>query len=103
LQDRVATRLDELVVQAGDVFDAEQSATTLRALLSNIISDPYEPKFRTINLSDKVIASKVAQYPASMALLKSVGFGADSENETIGTGKKVINVEPISVAREAID
>lgn len=104
LHDKVATRLEELVKQTGDVFDAEQSATTVRSLLSNILRDPYEAKFRTINLANKVVANKVARYPACMAMLKSVGFVADHQDTmTIGKNKKIINVTPLSVTREAID
>lgn len=104
LQDRVAARLDELVEQTGDVFDAEQSATTIRSLLSNIIREPYESKFRSINLSNAVVASKIGKYPACLAMLQGIGFAADGPTKlTIGRGKNVINVAPVHTTREAID
>jgi thioredoxin 1 len=103
LQDRIATRMEDLVKETGNVFDAEQSIVTIRSLLSNIIRDPYEAKFRTINLSNKVIASQVAKYPACVAMLKSIGFSRDGSNLTIGKGKAFVNVAPITVTRDAID
>ena len=103
LQDLVAARIDDLVEQTGNVFDAEQSLVTMRSLLSNIIRDPYDAKFRTVNVSNKVIASKIAQYPACIGILRSIGFLADGPNWTIGKGKAFVSVASLSVARDAFD
>lgn len=108
LQDRVAQLMEQLVEQrAGDVYDAEQSVKTVRALLSNTIRDPMEAKFRSVNLANKVISAKVARYPAAVAMLKIVGYRPDASNDgntlTLGKGKTVINVAPLSVTRDAID
>jgi len=105
LQDRVRARLEELQQQAGDFVDAEESTIVLRSLFSNVIKDPFEPKFRTVNLRNKKIAKAIAQYPASMAILKSVGFRPTSEgdSDSLMLKKKVINVAPLLVARDCID
>jgi thioredoxin 1 len=103
LQDRITTHIENLVQQVGNVFDAEQSVVTIRSLLSNIIRDPYEEKFRTINLSNKVIATKVAKYPACIAILKSNGFAKSESTMVIGKGKGFVNVAPLTVTRDAID
>jgi thioredoxin 1 len=103
LQDRIASQIDSLVQQTGNVFDAEQSVVTIRSLLSNIIRDPYEAKFRTVNLSNNVIAMKIAQYPACLAMLKSIGFARDGSTMAIRKGKPFVNVAPLAVARDAID
>lgn len=104
LQERVLARLDELAAETGDFFDAEASCMTLRSLLSNVVRDPYEPKFRNINLANKKIAATVARYQASLAVLKSVGFSAaDDSTLVIGQDKTLVNVAPLLVARDCID
>lgn len=105
LQDRTVARLDELV-QNTNMADAEEAAKTIRTLLSNVIRDPYETKFRKVNLANKVIAARVASQPSAVAILKSVGFGAeggDGDILVIGKGKKAVNVAPLLVARDCID
>jgi thioredoxin len=104
LHDKVSERLEELVAQTGDVYLAEQSASTIRSLISNILRDPYELKFRSVNLANSVIASKIARYPACMTMLRGIGFVHDSENKlSFGKSKAIVNVAPLNVAREAID
>jgi len=104
LQDRVSTLLDDLVTQTGDVYDAEQSAKTVRALLSNCIRDPFNAKFRSVNLGNKVISAKVSQYSHAVALLKITGFQADDNNTlTLGKGKNIVNMAPLTFTRDAID
>jgi thioredoxin 1 len=104
LQDRIASRMDDLVKETGDVLQAEDSAKTVRSLLSNVIRDPFSAKFRSVNLTNKVIAAKIAKYPACVAVLTSIGFGEDGpETLTIGKGKKILNVASLSVARDSID
>lgn len=107
LQDHTTSRLDDLVVQTGNVYDAEQSAQTIRSLLSNIVRDPFSSKFRTVNLDNKVIAAKVSPYPAALAMLKSVGFtedkGAKERTMSLPKNKRIVNVAPIAVARDSID
>jgi thioredoxin-like negative regulator of GroEL len=105
LQDRVSARLDELVQASGDLVDAEESAMILRSLLSNAVKDPFEVKFRSVNLANKVIASKVTKFPPCLAILKSVGFVASGDGQTmiLGQGKKIVNVAAMTVARNCID
>ena len=105
LQDRTVARLDELV-QNTNMADAEEAAKTIRTLFSNIIRDPYETKYRTVNLANKVIAARVASQPPAVAILKSVGFGPEDGSGdvmVIGKGKKAANVAPLLVARDCID
>jgi thioredoxin len=105
LQDRMMARLDDLA-EDGGVLQAEVAAQTIRSLLTNVIQNPYEAKYRTVNLSNKVLANKVAQFPAAVAIFKSCGFvpdKADSELLVLGQGKKLVNVAPLSVAKNCID
>jgi thiol-disulfide isomerase/thioredoxin len=103
LQERISMRLDELTEQTGDFAQAEESIQVLRSLFSNVIRDPSATKFRSVKLDNKVIASKVAKYPACLAILKNVGFSGDSNTLTLGKGKKIVNVAPLTVARDCID
>jgi thiol-disulfide isomerase/thioredoxin len=108
LQDKVGAKLDELTKLSGDLVDAEESATILRSLLSNVIKDPLDMKFRSVNLANKVIAAKITKYLPCIAILKSVGFvkvsGTSGENTMmLASGKKIVNVAPLTVARDCID
>lgn len=105
LQDRVSSNLDKLVQETGDASRVEETAIVMRALLSNIIKDPYEQKYRTANLNNPKIAAKVATFPTALAIMKSVGFAssADGNSMTLGKGKKLVNVAPLMVARDSID
>ena len=68
LQNKILKDLDELVtvVSAGDnesttgMAVADDTARVLRSLMSNVIRNPFEVKFRTIKLDNKVIAAKVS-------------------------------------------
>jgi thioredoxin len=106
LQTRVAAQLEALVnSHNGNMANAEDSAMLLRTLLSSLIRDPYSLKFRRINLENKKIAEKVGAYSPCIAILKSVGFSLDVGGKYLvaGSNKKVINVSPLSVARDCID
>lgn len=106
LQVRTNAKLDELVeVRDGNMADAEESAKVIRSLLSNIIRDPFEIKYRRVNLENKVIAARIGKYPCVLSILKSVGFGSDAGGSQmiLGRGKKVVNIAPLVVARDTID
>jgi thioredoxin-like negative regulator of GroEL len=106
LQDRTAARLDQLVdLCGGNMADAEDSAKVIRSLLSNVIRDPFETKYRRVNLQNKVLAAKVAAFSPCISILKSVGFVAESDGSAmmLGKNKKVVNVAPVTVARDCID
>lgn len=102
LTDRITTRLNELV-QDESVADVEGSATLIRTLLNNVVKNPYEPKFRKVNLENKKIASMIGNNANCLSVLKSVGFSKDGTEMHLAKGKKVINVAPLVVARDCID
>jgi thioredoxin-like negative regulator of GroEL len=102
LTDRIQTKLDELVAD-DSVADVEGSASLLRTLLNNAITDPYDPKYRKINLTNQRIASKIGGNSACLAILKNVGFSKSAGGLTIGKGKKIINVAPLVCARDTIE
>lgn len=106
LQDRTVARLDDLVHKSpGNLADAEECAKTVRSLLSNIVRDPYDAKYRRINLGNKVVAARIAAHAPCMQILKSVGFSTEDGGGAlvIGNGKKVVNVAPLLVTRDCID
>lgn len=107
LQVRTNNKLDELVEVRGDMADAEESAKVLRSLLSNVIRDPFDMKFRRVNLDNRTVASKIGAFPPALAILKSVGFvseqGSGVNALILGKGKKMVNVAPFVVARDTID
>lgn len=107
LQGKVAKMLDELVLDIGGetgMAVADDSARVLRSLMSNLIKDPFEEKFRRVNLTNKVIAEKVASHQPCLRILQSIGFVADGDSAlVVGKGKRIVNIAPISVARDCID
>ena len=102
LTDRINTKLDDLV-NDDTVSDVEGAATLIRTYLNNIVKNPYEQKYRKINLENKVVESKIGNNASCLAVLKSVGFGKSGTEMVLGKGKKVINVAPMVVARDTID
>lgn len=107
MQVRTNNKLDELVEVRGDMSDAEETAKVVRSLLSNVIRDPFEMKFRKVNLENKIISARVGNFAPAVAILKSVGFKDDDASSSktliLGKGKKIVNVAPLVVARDAID
>jgi len=107
LQNKIAKDLDELVETIGGetgMAVADDTARVLRSLMSNVIKDPFEVKFRKINLGNKILASKVAQYPPCISVLKSIGFVQEGESTmVVAKGKKVVNIAPFVVGRDCID
>jgi thiol-disulfide isomerase/thioredoxin len=102
LTDWITTKLDQLV-QDDSVPDVEGCATLIRTLLSNIIRDPYNDKYRRINLQNKVFASTIGGNASCLAVMKSVGFALSQKEMVLAKGKRVINVAPLVVARDCID
>lgn len=103
LQVRTNNMLDEIAKIRGDMGTAEETAKVLRSLLSNVIRDPFEQKFRQVNLGNKIIQAKVGSFPPAISILKSVGFEAVDNVLFLGKGKNVVNVAPLVVARDTID
>ena len=74
LQNKILMELDELVKVVSEDGDegtsgsgntmgmavADDTARVLRSLMSNVIQNPFEEKYRRIKLDNKVIASKVS-------------------------------------------
>mmetsp|Transcript_7344 Transcript_7344/g.10495 ORF Transcript_7344/g.10495 Transcript_7344/m.10495 type:complete len:731 (+) Transcript_7344:41-2233(+) len=92
--------------------DAEETARVLRSLLGNIVNQPFEEKFRTVNLENKIIKARITKYPQALSILKSVGFANINTHLESDAGKgmmrlkgsqKVSNVAPCVVVRDAID
>lgn len=102
LTDRINNKLDDLV-QDDSVADVEATAGLLRTLMNNIAYNPYEQKYRKVNLENKLIASKIGTNANALAVLKNVGFAKSGSEMILGKGKKVINVAPLVVARDCID
>lgn len=107
MQDRVLSKLDAVVKESGGMAQADDSAKLLRSLLSNVIRDPYNIKFRNVNLANKALEEKVSKFPSAVAILKTVGFsdesGGSSTRLALKPQQKVINVAPLVVARDCID
>lgn len=102
LHDRITTQMDALVLD-DSVPDVEGTAGLLRTFMNNIVNNPYEQKYRKVNLENKMIASKITNNSKALGVLKSVGFAKSGSEMILGKGKKVINVAPLVVARDCID
>jgi len=107
LQVRTNDKLQELVDVRGDMSDAEETAKVIRSLLSNVIRDPFDLRFRKVNLENKIIDARVGQFPPALAILRSVGFVTNKDSVKkgliLGKGKTFVSVAPIMVARDTID
>lgn len=102
LTDRIVTKMDE-IVKDDSVADVEDSARLIRTFLNNIVKDPYEAKYRRINLENKVVASKIGGNTSCLAVLRSVGFTKSGSEMSFRADQKVVNIAPVVVARDTID
>jgi len=102
LTDRIGMKLDDLV-QDDSVANVEDSTRLIRTFLNNVVNNPYDQKFRKINLENKVVAAKIGGNASCLAVLKSVGFAKSGSEMVLKKGQKVINVAPLVVARDTID
>lgn len=102
LTDRIVTKMDE-IVKDDSVADVEDSARLIRTFLNNIVKDPYEAKYRRINLENKVVASKIGGNTSCLAVLRSVGFTKSGSEMSFRADQKVVNIAPLVVARDTID
>lgn len=107
LQVRTNSKLDELVDVTGDMSEAEESAKVVRSLLSNVIRDPFDERFRKVNLENKAVAARVGAFAPAVAILTSVGFkddeGSPTKSLVLGKGKKFVSTAALLVARDTID
>lgn len=107
LQVHVGKLLDELVESIGGetgMAIADDSAKVLRSLMTNVVVNPFDEKFRKIKLDNKVIAAKVAQHRPCLSILKSIGFTPEGDSTlVVGKGKRIVNVAPFVVGRDCID
>ncbi|KAL3774698.1 hypothetical protein ACHAW5_003770 [Stephanodiscus triporus] len=112
LQGHVSKLLDELVESAGGgdagMAVADDSARALRSLMSNVINHPFDEKYRKVKLDNRVVAAKIACHPACVAVLGRVGFARNDDDGgsstlVVAKGKKVVNIAPFVVGRDAID
>lgn len=53
---------------------------TLLKIISNVIQNPMEPKFRKLPKHSKSIQEKIMKYPYAVHFLSAAGFTEDSEN-----------------------
>eukprot|EP00536_Pseudo-nitzschia_multiseries_P001826 jgi/Psemu1/235101/estExt_Genewise1.C_230182 len=102
LTDRIGMKMDELV-NDDSVSDVEGAARLIRTFFNNVVNNPYDEKFRKINLENKVVAAKIGGNASCLAVLKSVGFAKSGSEMVLKKGQKVINVAPLVVARDTID
>ena len=108
LQNRIGKLLNELVSSIGDedkgMAIADDSARVLRSLMNNVIHNPFDVKFRKINLGNKVIAAKIGRHESCLSILKSIGFKPDGESAlVVAKDKRVVNIAPFVVGRDCID
>lgn len=102
LTDRIVTKMDE-IVKDDSVQGVEDSARLIRTFLNNIINNPYEAKFRKINLENKIVASKIGKNKSCLAVFRSVGYTKSGSEMMFKADQKVINIAPLVVARDTID
>lgn len=102
LTERITSKLDTLVKDES-VKDVESAASLLRTLVNNVVRNPYDQKYRKINLENKVIASRISGNASCLAILKSVGFAKAGSEMILAKGKKVVNVAPLVCARDCIE
>lgn len=81
--DQIKALLDEIVTNNEDDKATLAGLNLTIKLLSNIVSNPTEEKYRTVNASNKTIATKVFSLGAEVGLLFEImDFIPNSEENT---------------------
>ena len=65
--------MDKLYKAFGS-FAAPYTVRILKSLLNSIVCDPFEPKYRKVNLCNTIIKNKIMERKPSIFILKSVSF-----------------------------
>jgi hypothetical protein len=52
---------------------------TFYTFCKNVLKDPKEPKFRTVNLGNEKVQAKIGKISGGIAMLKGVGFFPNDE------------------------
>ena len=76
--------------EAGDC--AAESLSTLHKVLSNLFTDPSNPKFRRLRLANPLIHDKLAQYESCVALLELLGF-----HRSVQANEEYLEVQNFSI------
>jgi thioredoxin 1 len=107
LQSHVGKLLNKLVEGIGGetgMAIADDSARVLRTIMSNVIANPFDVKYRKIKLQNQVIKAKISQHQPCLAILKAIGFVPEGDSIlVVAKGKAVVNIAPFVVARDCID
>lgn len=56
------------------------TVTTLLKIVTNILQNPMDPKFRKIPKHSKALQEKILKYPYALHFLTAAGFTQDSES-----------------------
>ena len=75
---------------------------TLRKLVGNVLKDPSNPKFRSINLANEAIRKRVTKHPGGMIMLEAVGF-QKSDNMKMLLSDADLDKGILSLAKERIE
>eukprot|EP01050_Picozoa_sp_SAG11_P017917 SAG11_NODE_2636_length_3149_cov_1.681639_6_plen_326_part_00 len=83
-----------------DAQHLHQPLKLLRKVLGNVIAQPEEPKFRSLKLSNKAVATHLVSCPNALAFLNAVGF---EEVEGVLTLPPQIPLPHLEAALVALD
>lgn len=75
---------------------------TFHTFCKNVLKDPSEPKFRTINLSNEKVQEKIAKISGGLAMLKGVGFH-DNEDGNLFMEEDEIDKDLLKQAMELVE
>jgi hypothetical protein len=84
---------DELECMLNTNFDSVNipAVVTIMKYVINILTNPYDPKFRTINANNKAFIEKVANAHNSTSFLTAIGFTAQGGSSTSSAQQGSIN------------
>ena len=66
-----------------------QSIKTLNKIIDNLIKNPWEPKFRSLDIGKKAVKEKIAKYDNLIQFLKICSFEEKTENVSLILLKKL--------------
>ena len=72
-------------------------------MLENIIGNPEEEKFQTINLENAAFKKRVGALSGGISLLRAVGFSKDFVQDKLVLDKAKLDLEKLKTAVQSID
>jgi len=83
--------------------DGERALKTVKKMLSNILDNPEEPKFKQVNLQNEAFKKRVSSLVGGVAIFRACGFAKDTVQQKLILEDDDFNADIMKLAVKQID